>query len=276
LLPPLEYKNVISIVEEKTTTTHSPLLVITEDIFPYYSKTPQGHTPEFSIINEFLCSNLLYFWNIKTPEFAALKITPSIIDKPLSYKHKNEYFERHCFGSKQLPNKTIEFHELYDLRRRRDFHMFSNALNILKIGLFDLWVENADRREKNANLLISEDINGLTLYAIDHAICLSGLSMGLLNEDEENWAEYDQSVLATKFAKSVYHNVKNKGKWFEDIRQYFYLSIAGCKNSFEKIITNIPYELGLNKEHKLSLFNYLFSDKRNKKILYEFFRRLKH
>ena len=82
MLPPLKYKNVINIVEEKTKTAHSPLVVIIEGIETYYSKTPQDFTPEFSIINEFLCSNLLYFWNIKTPDVEALKINVDVVNKP--------------------------------------------------------------------------------------------------------------------------------------------------------------------------------------------------
>jgi hypothetical protein len=47
-------KNVISVIEEKVGTAHSPLKIISNDFCEYYLKAPKNQSPELSISKEFL------------------------------------------------------------------------------------------------------------------------------------------------------------------------------------------------------------------------------
>jgi hypothetical protein len=274
LLQPLQFKNVINIIGEKTGTAHSPLLVLADDFGVYYLKTPQDFSPEFLIINEFLCAHLLNLWGLKIPKIAALKVDTKIIDKPLSSRHKEHYFSRTCFGSMQLKD-SFEFSEFIPLFSKHDFNKFIDIDDILKISLFDIWVDNIDRHSKNPNILIAQDTNGLNIFAIDHTLCFCNLSAGNLSPEAPFSVPLEKTILNTDFAMNVYKLIiKQNPKWVEDMQEYFYLRIKICKDYFDTTVGNIPSDLGLREEDITALSNFMFSNSRNKLVFSEFCRRL--
>lgn len=268
-------KQVINIKQEKIGTSQSPLFVLAEDFEFYYLKTPSNHTPELSIIKEFLCHFLLNCWELKTPPIAALKVDPNYISINLSAHHKSEYFRRTCFGSKNLPN-SFDFLSLLSLSSKYDYNRFSDPIDLLKIGLFDIWIENDDRKPTNPNLLVQETGTGFDLYAIDHALTFSSMKFTDLNPALDLGVSYNDSLLYTDLAKNIAkYASKGSPNWFEQINSYFYNVINNSKVFFNKITESIPEDLGLSVECTASLFNFLFSESRNKRVLDEFLGRFK-
>lgn len=266
----LNPKNVISVIEEKVGTAHSPLKIISDDFSEYYLKASRDQNPELSIIKEFLISFLLNYWSIKTPEIAALKLDTIIINKPLSSFHNSSDFNRTCFGSKVIPI-NYEFSSILTLINKHDFNRFSNPDDILKLGLFDIWIENDDRKPSNPNLLLSDEGNGFDFYAIDHAFTFSSMKFTDLNPLFDLGCSFNDSILFTDFSQSVFKYI-NKGNpnWFDVVQEYFYLSIEKCRNNYQAIVENIPADLGFDELNQTALFNFLFSESRNKKVFYEF------
>jgi len=263
-------KNVISVIEEKVGTAHSPLKIISDDFCEYYLKAPKNQNPELSIIKEFLTSLLLNHWSIKTPETAALKLDRGIISKPLSPFHNNSDFNRTCFGSKAIP-ASFEFSPIIDLITKRDFNRFSNSADFLKLGLFDIWIENDDRKPSNPNLLLSDEDNGFEFCAIDHAFTFSSMEFTKLKPLLDLGCSFNDSILFTDFSKSVFKYIcRGNPNWFDEIKEYFYLSIEKCKNNYQTIIEDIPADLGFDDSSQTVLFNFLFSESRNKKVFSEF------
>ncbi len=243
MLKPLLYKNVIEVRREISKTFHTPLLVLTSDLDEYYSKTPKDHTLELSIIKEFLCSHLLECWNLRTPEIAALKIDPAIIKIPLSHNHKNSYFSRHSFGSKILKPVT-ELEAIMQIENKHDYNRFENPVDVLKIGLFDIWIENDDRKPSNTNILIKNDENGLNFYPIDHSFTFSTMKFQDLDSSVIS-VSFNDSILYTKFAQSIFQFIiKNNKGWFDQIKDYFLMSVSNCQKNFTYITNNIPKDLG--------------------------------
>ncbi len=266
-------KSVISIIGEIIGTAHSPLKIISDDFNEYYLKAPKKQTSDFSIINEFFVSALLNCWELKTPEIAALVINIEEFNKKLSTYHNASNFNNTCFGSKVIP-VNYEFCLIEDIANKRDFNKFSNPTDILKIGLFDIWVENDDRKPTNPNLLLANEENGIEFYAIDHAYTFSSIKFTDLNPEFEPACSFNDSILNTDISKSVFKYIKkDNSKWFDEIRNYFYFSIEECKNNFGSIIENIPSDLGFNEKSQTAIYNFLFSGSRNKKVFCEFLRR---
>jgi len=263
-------KQVINIIAEKVGTVHSPLLVLTEDYDEYYLKTPANSSPELSIINEFLCTNLLHYWQISSPDANILIVDPSIIDRTLSSNHKKEYFKRSCFGSKSVMDST-EFTVAMSLSSKHDYNKFKRPDDILKIGLFDIWVENDDRKPSNPNLLIKNDDQGIEFYPIDHAFIFGTRKYTDLNPSLDLAVSFNDSILYTDFAQKVYeYTLKDNSDWLVEIREYFYLAIDNCKINYKAIIKSLPPDLGFTKKDGESLFDFLFSDERNKKVFTDF------
>ncbi|MHB8335803.1 MAG: HipA family kinase [Ignavibacteriaceae bacterium] len=266
----LSTKIVISVIEEKVGTAHSPLKIISDDFCEYYLKAPKNQTPELSIIKEFLISYLLNYWSLKTPEVAALKLDRGIINKPLSAFHNASDFDRTCFGSKVIPI-NFEFSSILKLINKHDFNRFVNPDDILKLGLFDIWVENDDRKPSNPNLLLSDETNGFDFYAIDHAFTFSTVKFTDLDPLFDLGCSFNDSILYTDFSQSVFkYMFKGNPYWFDVVQDYFYLAIKKCQNNYHSIIENIPSDLGFDNVNQIALSNFLFSESRNKRVFDEF------
>lgn len=273
LLAPLLYKDVIEVRKETRATNHSPLLVLTSDLEEYFSKTPKDQTPELNIICEFLCSYLLQCWDIKTPEIAALKVDSGIIKIPLSPNHKRNYFSRHSFGSKIL-DPVVVLDAIMSIDTKHDYNKFENPVDILKIGLFDIWIENDDRKPTNTNILVKNDGNGFNFYAIDHSFTFSSMKFIDLNPVKDLGVSYNDSILYSDFTQSVYNLlIRNRKKLLDELKDYFIDSVTNCQNNFNYITNNIPKDLGLSAQDISAIKKFLFSKARNKRVFTEFCRR---
>jgi len=270
---PLVYKKVINVIREEKGTAHSPLRVLTEDFQEYLLKSPTQGNPELSIINELLCPFLLSSWDLLTPEVAVLEIDQDVIAFKLSEKHNSDSLLKSCFGSK-IVSPVSDFSTIISLSSKHDFNKFVSPVDFLKIGLFDIWVENDDRKPSNPNLLIKNDSNGFNFYAIDHCYIFSSQNYGNLNPNLELGVSFNESILYTDFANKVYKYIlKEKTNGFDELNNYFNLSITKCKNNYQLISDNIPQDLGFTRSCKDSLYSFLFSDSRNKNVFTEFQRR---
>lgn len=275
MITDLKTKKVINIIEEKSGTSQQPLLVLSDDFKPYYLKTPKSDNPEIYIIKEFLCHFLLNCWSLKTPSIAALIVDPKSIHLSLSAHHKSNYFDRTCFGSESLDN-SFDFFTLISLSNKYDFNRYKSPDDLLKLGLFDIWIENDDRKPTNPNLLVQDSGIGFDFYAIDHALTLSSLKFTDLNPALDLGVSFNDSILYTEIAQIIFfHSVKSKNNWIDGINDYFYFAISNSKSFYNKIINSIPGDLGFSSACSESLYNFLFSDTRNKLVFDEFLGRFK-
>ena len=165
----------ISLLDEIPTEGHSPLLVIANDFNAYYVKNNKGQHPAYFLINEIICHYLLKAWGINTPEIAAVNIDKSIIHKELSNFHKLYFYDNICFGSKRI-NDAQEMNELSRINSKTDYNKLIEPLDFIKIALFDIWVENTDRKPTNPNILFGLKNDKIDAVAIDHAFALDALA----------------------------------------------------------------------------------------------------
>ena len=178
----LSYKQTISIISQYDTEGHSPLKVIADDFKTYVLKFPKNMSDKNSIVKEFLCHYLLKCWSIPTPPIVGLSIPHDVlINSPIiSKREKGLIGDTICFGS-QLLYDAIELNDFIEAKNKTSQKRVLNSEDIFKIALFDLWIENEDRRPTNNNILLCPDKKGLILNAIDHAFTFSTLNFNELN-----------------------------------------------------------------------------------------------
>lgn len=271
MIEPLKYLDAISVIEEIQTEGHCPLKVIADNYCQYYIKNTRGKKPDYYIINEFICHYFLRLWNIPTPEIAAIRLVPERLPDNLSNWHKKHYYNAITFGSKSVSN-SIELNMFIQAQGKIEFKKIANPEMVIKLGLFDIWVENTDRKPTNSNILLVSTNKSFEVWAIDNAYTFdsqsySNLYMGITNT-------YDQSILYTDFAKSIVYIFSKQPNWIESLQEYFYICIGGCQQNFDKIVNNLPDELGFTDDLQEALKNFLFNEIRNKQVFEEFLTRL--
>ena len=213
----LNYLDAISFIREIRTEGHSPLLVLTNNYESYYIKHTKGQTPATFLINEFICHYLLKSWNLNSPDISAVKVDTSILPNTLSQFHKLYFYEQVTFGSKQLEN-VIEMNKLINIDGKADLHKFEKPEDLIKLCLFDIWVENDDRKPTNTNVLF--DISGekIKIVAIDNAFTFSTMNYDSLYKDGISQSLND-NLLFSNFVKSICKHIIKQNGW-SDYRKY--------------------------------------------------------
>jgi hypothetical protein len=273
LIEPLKYLEAISVIKEVPTEGHSPLIVIADDYCQYYIKNTRNKKPDYNILNEFLCHYLLRLWQIPTPDIAAIRLVPERLPNNLSHWHKKHFYDTITFGSKRVAN-SFELNMFVETQGKIELRKIANPEILVKLGLFDIWVENTDRKPTNSNILLVSDTKLFEIMAIDNAFTFDSQSyrnlyMGITNT-------YDQNILNTDLAKSIIdiYYKKQDWSWTDSLKEYFYICIGSCQQFFNEIVNNVPQELGFTADLHEALKNFLFNEERNKQVFDEFLTRL--
>lgn len=270
MIEKLSYKQTITIISQYDTEGHSPLKVIADDFKTYVLKFPKNRADKNSIIKEFLCHYLLTCWSIPTPPIAGLSISLDLlIQSPIiSEREKRLIGDNVCFGS-ELIYDAIELNNFIEAKNKASQKRVLNSDDIFKIALFDLQVENEDRRPTNNNILLCPDRKGLILNAIDHAFTFSTLNFNELTYNTLNFSDND-SILYSTLAKSIIVSTKFNSEFYLKSEEMLYLCIENVTNLFPQIIDNLPESLEFTDEDRTILADFLFNKKRNGFVFQEF------
>ena len=135
------------------------------DLNDYVCKYATG-VPTRTLYNEFIAAEFLEHWGLNKPDHRIVNINEEhILEGVKSTRIQVRYFTRPCFGSKhELYAKEIDpsFPNL-DINRKI-LNAIENKFDLLKIGLFDLWLANEDRNHNNYNLLLNPTDSGYCFY----------------------------------------------------------------------------------------------------------------
>ncbi len=169
----------IVFIEEIPTDGHSPMKFICDDGQVYYCKYRLTSKREEldCLIYEVVSNFLLNALSIPTPEIALVELIEGVFNKkdiPRNQKYAQPSVV--CFGSQEVKNANL-ITGLEAVVNEDSLEIIQNPYDLLKIAIFDLWIDNADRgRNNNFNLLTSPHENKLKLWAFDHAFTFGGLS----------------------------------------------------------------------------------------------------
>lgn len=265
---PLIHITATSLKEELRTAGNSPIKVIGSDYNMYVAKNSKSKNPATDMINEVLAHYFLRLWQIPTPDIALISIDPLHLLPEYSNNHKPHYYNNQVFASKWI-NNAVESSILFEINKKKDYDKFNNPEILFSIGLFDIWVENTDRKPSNYNLLF-QTINGKqNIIAIDHSFIFEHMNYRDLDPTLFSPIENENLFVSSLGASLKRYKKKNK-KWQPINRDYFYLCVQNCKQEYANIVANIPPSWGFTAEHQTKLYDFLFDDERNKLVYNEF------
>jgi hypothetical protein len=265
---PIIHITATSLKEELHTTGNSPIKVIGSDYNMYVAKNSKNKNPATDIINEVLAHYFLTLWEVPTPNIALITIDPAHLLPEYSDNHRPHYYNNAIFASQWI-NNSVDSSILFEINKKKDYEKFNNPEILFKIGLFDIWVENDDRKPTNHNLLF-QTINGKqNIIPIDHSFIFSTMNYSDLDPTMFSPIE-NENIFVSNLGASLKRYKKKNKKWQPINRDYFYLCVQNCKQEYANIVANIPISWGFTAEHQTKLYDFLFDDERNKLVYDEF------
>ncbi|WP_140487388.1 HipA family kinase [Flavobacterium sp. GSA192] len=196
------------LLEETKTSGHAPLKFICNDNHLYYCKYLIDFDPNEinCLAYEIVAHYLLKALNIPTPDIALVQVSEGTLDKSKIIKNRRLRVNHICFGSKGIdPSEEITEFEI--CTSKRDYNRIQNPEDVVKIALFDLWINNVDRGRFidpgfNYNLLAVRFGNQRKIMAFDHAFVFGGVQqIGVFNSKMpfENQGKFHQSDFYKSF-----------------------------------------------------------------------------
>lgn len=271
----LARKKVLSLLSEIHTTGHSPLKIVAEDNEVYFTKNYEGKLPAYYLTSEIICHYFLTIWQIPTPNITLLELNAKVLKEYLdtfSKRHKAFYYDIPAVGSLLVIGQIMELNSIAEPMENINIDKIENKEDVWKIALFDIWVENDDRKPSNPNMLRQQvDYNTIKLYALDHAFCFNSLKYKDLNPNYGITQSFNDNILYTELAKYLLKNHKDDEKFKNTVTSFFQEKITLCKQYFETIWNFIPIEFGLDEQDRIKLFDFLFHNQRNQEVIKHFF-----
>lgn len=258
------------LIEETKTSGHAPLKFICDDSHLYYCKYIVDFNPDeinclaYEIVSHYLLKAL----NIPTPDIALVQITEGTLDKKKIIKNRRLRVNDICFGSKGI-DPSEEINEFEICSSKRDYNRILNPEDVIKIALFDLWINNVDRGRFidpgfNYNLLAVRSGNKQKILAFDHAFVFGGVyQIGIFNSKMP--FESKEKLHQSAFYKSFIGYMDE-----EEVNKIVNNFIPLLKVSYQEVIDSII--LQLNDIWKLTpnladrMHEYLFCEERIEKV----------
>ena len=266
-----EIKHITAIqISEQKKTNSVPFLVLCDDGELYYAKTIfKTHPPYEDVINEILSVYFLELMGVQTISPALIKIPQDVFDSfKLEKKFCDKRYDRlkfddiYFFGSlvRYSATELDSYNTVF--KNKHDYNKFINPIDLLKIGVFDFWICNKDRRGSNPNILIDETVNGkFEILPIDHTQAFAYQSNYKALRIELMDSSHSKSLLRTPMSKSILK--------FAD-SNYIATLDKEIQGGFNNVISNIefvfdqvPREFGLSKKGKEKIKEILSNKERN-------------
>lgn len=253
-------------------TNSIPLKVLCDNNEIYVIKTMfKTHAPFEDLINETLSNYFLQCWNIPVPEQAVVEFDDILVEqfllenKTINKKYIDFQFNNHLFyGTKFLPYATeIDLYNI-TLKDKHDYNKYENPIDLIKIGAFDKWIANMDRRIDNPNILIDNTGKKFRFIPIDHTQSFANQTnyknLKIAIMDTVN----NKSILNSPITKSI-SNFANSKK-YSNLANEITGNIDNTIASFDAIFDNIPSEFGLSKQGKVKIKEILSNQTRNEDV----------
>lgn len=207
MLKPIELKSVTAFLKQYQTEGHRPFLVLTDDLKEYILKAPLNSQDKAAITREFICNQLLTLWQIETPPAAILTLANGLISSEEVKMNKSLRLFKTFFGSLYQPN-SIDLQGLINASTLSNKKKIINIEDLLDIALFDIWVENDDRRPTNNNIILKPVGSALQILPIDNAFTFSSMLFESLQPEYVSFSDNDSILFsplgctAVKYAMS--------------------------------------------------------------------------
>jgi hypothetical protein len=268
-LKAITHKTAVQIIEQ-TDTNSVPFLVLCDDAELYYAKTIfKTHPPLEDLINEVLCVYALELMNVRTITPALITIPQEVFEdfrkenKSFDARYNNVSFDNVMFFGSLFEESTTEV-EVYNtiLKNKFDYNKYKNPTDFLKIGIFDYWIGNMDRRGSNPNILVKETTDGkFEFLPIDHTQAFAyqrnykALKLALMAYP------HPKSILRTPMSKSILSFADSK--FMANFHGEILADFDNVINNLDFVFDQIPNTFGLSKKGKKKVIEILSNKERN-------------
>lgn len=270
-LKPIQTLSCEKVIKEIPTSGSSPLLVLGSDMNFHFAKTCKVDVPRIELINELVCAYLAQCWSLKVPTFSLLQIDKDVIEafrgeagNSLSNRYPTTLFPSVFFASKQL-NPAVEL-DLYfnGLKGKPGLKLFRNPTDLIKIGVFDVWIGNKDRKLENPNILLNEVKNSVDFCPIDHSAAFAYCTDYRQVTPVFMFMEEKFKILKHPMIKAIAH-LGPKAKTF-GLKKELLADMELALKNIDFIFDQIPASWGLSKKAKAHLKAFLGDNERNKLV----------
>jgi hypothetical protein len=253
------------LIKELQTDGHSPMHFICSDGEAYYVKYRSGKSLDKNEINclvfEMICTRLLRRLQIPVPDQALVTINENSY-APGQLTTNKKYIKSGiiAWGSKEIPQTDL-VKEIEQVANKKGFNKFKNPDDLIRIAIFDLWVDNADRHSGNYNLLTKMEDGKLKIITIDHAFTFGGLKgMNIFNASTlpDSYKKLSESQYFRSMIKYF-----NKNERLDIANQFLsLLEELDIENLIDEVFTQIPAQWGINPILKKRVTSFLQSTQR--------------
>lgn len=263
----IPHSKTVSFIEEIRGTNNSPLLFLCSsenDTDPYFLKCVRRDIEHPCLVFEFICSALARQLGLHTPDTALVSVQENSYEQRQLSSYQNTIRPGiTVFASKLVPN-VVEASKLELVSTKPTFETFARPLDLVRISLFDLIVENRDRNRNNLNLLVSQE-KKKELIVIDHYNTFGG--PGNAGKTLSASAPFvDATLLGTGFCRSILHYV-DREKLINEIDTFAnaYASVNVEKN-VDDVLNQMPDEWPTPRNLRSQLKQFLCNNARIKEI----------
>lgn len=252
----------IVFIEEIPTDGHSPMKFLCDDGQIYYCKyrlTPK--TEELDcLIYEVVCHFLLKALSIPTPQIALVELVEGVFNKnDIPKNQKYAHPSVICFGSQEVKNANL-ITGLESIVDDASLQMIQNPYDLLKIAIFDLWIDNADRgRNSNFNLLTSPYENKLKFWAFDHAFAFGGLSNLRIFNPKFQPSTFNK-LFSTSYFKSIVSRLNPRE--CNEIAEQMIDILAESVSTLDVAFEHLPFSWQVYPNLKLKMREFLLDSQR--------------
>lgn len=261
-----------TIIKEISTEGSSPLLIVADDGEQYIAKTTTSQVPLTEVINEVLCAYWAQCWALAIPPFALVHISQSLSDhyrkkkRPLSARYEKCAFDEQIFfGSRVVPCQ-VELDDYFSgPYHQSQMHYFSNPLDLLKIGVFDQWIGNFDRKPDNPNVLLTQRSDGLLEFSpIDHTAAFGYISNHRDVRDELLYRESKKWLLCHDFVRAIAKFTPPEA--ISNLQPNILTGMEVALNTMDFAFEQIPKPWGFSEKARNHLKSFLGNQERNERI----------
>jgi hypothetical protein len=257
------------LLEELETDGHSPMKFLCSDNNIYYVKYRSGKSFDKNEIHclvfEMICTRLLQSLSLPVPQQALIlikedSITPSLLKVNKRYIREGVI----AWGSLEVPGADL-FREIELIRNKREFNKLLNPEDLVRIAIFDLWVDNTDRYSENYNLLVRLTEGKLEIIPIDHAFTFGGLKgMKIFNENTS--PDLSKKLIISRYFCKLISNIKKRRR-LEIANEFLSLiSQLDVEKISDEVFEKIPQEWNVNTTLKSRMIRFLKSNLRQKVV----------
>ena len=252
-------------IKQIDTDGHQPLFLLCDDGQKYYTKYLNSFDKKElqCLVYEMLATELLNALGIPCANDSLVKIPSILISKEIKYANSYKR-SKLAWGSQEVVRADLVTQFSIPTHKNL-FKMIANPEDVLKIAIFDLWTDNADRREDNYNLLKKEELGKIQILPIDHATLFGGFNRLHTFSEKDSCTIHNKLVFSEFYKNTVKHISVEKQL---DIAENFLhlLTQIKIKEITHEVFSHIPESWEINENLKERIEKFLLSDFRMKSL----------